>query len=74
MLLHKSISFSLKDRPGAVVRGLSTEPKGLGLTQPLRKNVGLRLALVITSPDPTHAGAVSIGSVLLLICCGSRQI
>jgi hypothetical protein len=68
MLLHKSISFSVKDRPGAVVRGLSTEPKVLGLTQPLRKNVGLRLASVIPSPYPTHVGVVSTGSVLLLIC------
>jgi hypothetical protein len=57
----------MKDMPGVVVRSLSTTAV-LGLTQPLCKNVGVMLATVIPSPNPTHVvGAANIGSILF--CC-----
>jgi hypothetical protein len=40
----------MKDRPGAVVISLPTEPKVLGSMQPLQ-NAWVRLASVIPSPD-----------------------
>jgi hypothetical protein len=55
-----------KDRSGALLRFLHTEPKVLGSTQPLCKMQGVRLALVISSQDPTHVGSTSTASVLFL--------
>ena len=45
-------------------KGHPTEPKGPGF-ESASLHAGERLALVIPSPDPTHVGATSTGSVLL---------
>jgi hypothetical protein len=47
-----------------VVRSLSTEQKGPGFDVASLQNAGIRLALVISSLDPTHVGATSTRSVL----------
>jgi hypothetical protein len=52
-----------------VVTSLSTEPKVLGLMQPLCKNAGVKLASVISSPEPTHVGAASTGYGLFTVVC-----
>jgi hypothetical protein len=49
------------------VISLSTEPKVLGLTQPLCKNAGVKLASVVPSPDSTHVGDANTGFVCSVI-------
>jgi hypothetical protein len=60
-------SLRKKDRPEAVVRILPTEPKVLGSIQSLCKNAGVRLASAVPFLHPTHLGAASAVSVLLVL-------
>ncbi|KAL5662063.1 hypothetical protein ACJX0J_029188, partial [Zea mays] len=54
---------------GALLRFLHTEPKVLGSTQPLCKMQGVRLALVISSQDPTHVGSTSTAEENVYMLC-----
>lgn len=49
----------MKDKLGAVVRSLRTEPKGPRFDAASLQNARVRLISVIPSPDPTHLAAIS---------------